>query len=305
MSYLTEKLQEHPSTYIVQDRDNQDEMTRLQIQDKMLTTGMGGVLPELSDPNVLRRVLDVGCGTGGWLLETALTYPMIERLVGADISGKVLAYARKEAATQQLDHRVEFQTMDALRVLNFPSSSFDLVNQRLGASWLRTWEWPKILAEYRRVCRSSGIIRITEGNVVIENNSPALTKLNSIALEAVYRSGRLFEAESDGLTGRLVHLMTRHGIHDVQTRVYTLVYQAGTNAHQCFYEDMVRFYHVGLPFLQKWVHVPGDYQEIYQQALEETQAADFVATWTFLTAWGTRSQDEGGLGRIYSPYRLS
>ncbi len=194
MAYLTEPLKEHPSTYIVQDRDNLDEMARLEIQDKMLNIGMGGVLPKLADPTSLRRVLDVGCGTGGWLLEVARTYPMIERLVGADISGKVLAHARETASAQQISHRVEFQTMDALRTLNFPSSSFDLVNQRLGTSWLRTWEWPKIFAEYQRVCRPSGIIRITEGNIVIENNSPALTKLNNVALEAVYHSGRLFTA---------------------------------------------------------------------------------------------------------------
>ena len=95
MSYTTEPLKEHPSTYFVQDRENVDEMTRLEIQDKMLNIGMGGVLPELADPSILRRVLDVGCGTGGWLMEVACTYPMIERLVGADISGKVLAHARQ------------------------------------------------------------------------------------------------------------------------------------------------------------------------------------------------------------------
>jgi trans-aconitate methyltransferase len=56
-------------------------MARQDIQDKMLTTGMGGVLPELAgrvDYSCLQRVLDVGCGTGGWLMETARTYPTIE-----------------------------------------------------------------------------------------------------------------------------------------------------------------------------------------------------------------------------------
>jgi hypothetical protein len=48
---------EHASTYIVQDRSNQDEMTHLEVQDKMVTTGMGGVLPELPDPTGLQQAL--------------------------------------------------------------------------------------------------------------------------------------------------------------------------------------------------------------------------------------------------------
>jgi len=35
-----------------------------------------------------------------------------------------------------LGKRVEFLPMDALRILDFPESSFDLVNQRLGVSWV-------------------------------------------------------------------------------------------------------------------------------------------------------------------------
>ena len=145
-------LRENSSAYIVQDRDNQEEMTRLEIQDKMLTKGQGGPLPELTDPTQLRRVLDVGCGTGDWLMETARTYPMIEKLCGGDISGKMLSYARTKAEAAHLDERVQFYGMDALRVLEFPDSYFDLVNHRLGASWLRTWEWTKLLIEYQRVC---------------------------------------------------------------------------------------------------------------------------------------------------------
>src|SRR5712664_3745956 len=37
---------EHPSTYVVQDRSNEDELLRLQLQDHLLTSAMGGVMPE-------------------------------------------------------------------------------------------------------------------------------------------------------------------------------------------------------------------------------------------------------------------
>lgn len=131
------------STYFVQDRSNRDEMTRLSIQDQALTRGVGGVLPELPDPTVFERILDVGCGTGGWLIETAKMYPSMSTLMGIDISGKMLEYARTQAEVQQVSDRVQFQVMDALSLLEFPDRFFDLVNQRFGSSYLRTWDWPK------------------------------------------------------------------------------------------------------------------------------------------------------------------
>jgi ubiquinone/menaquinone biosynthesis C-methylase UbiE len=293
MSYPTEPLREHPSAYFVQDRENLEEMARLEIQDRMITAGMGGVLPELADHSHLRRVLDVGCGTGGWLMEVARTYPSIEKLFGGDISGKMVEYARTQAESQHLSSRVQFQTMDALRALSFPDGFFDLVNQRLGASWLRTWEWMKILLEYQRVVRSGGIIRITEAGLV-ESNSPALTTLCDLALDACIYSGRFFEQRSDGVICKIAHLMTVYGIEEVQRRDHTLVFQSGTSEHLRFVEDMTRLFRVSLPFFQKWIYVPNDYEEIYQQAKKEMQQPDFVATWQFRTAWGIRSVPKNG-----------
>ena len=95
MSNSTDPRREHPSTYFVQDRSNEDELTRVTIQDEMTTTGMGGVMPEQPDPTIFQRVLDVGCGTGGWLIEAARTYPTLSLLVGVDVSSRVVEYARK------------------------------------------------------------------------------------------------------------------------------------------------------------------------------------------------------------------
>jgi ubiquinone/menaquinone biosynthesis C-methylase UbiE len=292
MSNPREPSREQASTYFVEDRSSLDEMARLEVQDQMITTEMGGVLPELADPTMLRRVLDVGCGTGGWLMKTARAYPMIEKLVGTDISSKMIAHARAQAKALGLDERVDFQTMDALRMLEFPAASFNLVNQRLAASWLRTWEWKKILLEYQRVSRPGGIIRITESNFIFESNSPALTKINALTLEAFYRSGRLFTPSGNGLISELVRLMTQCGIADVKSRVYTLVYRAGTETGQQFYEEALRSFRLFLPFYQKWTRVPEDYKETCQQALEEIRHPDFVGTWTLLTAWGLCSEEE-------------
>lgn len=277
---------EHPSTYFVQDRSNLEELERVRLQDQMITKAMGGVLPEQAEPERFRRVLDVGCGTGGWLMEAARTYPTMVELVGVDISGKMVRYAREQAEAAGVADRVRFEVMDALRMLEFPASSFDLVNIRLGTSFLRKWDWPKLLQECQRVCTRGGVIRITESEMVAEGNSPALTQLSNIGLDAAYQAGNLFTPESHGVIKHLTDLLSRHGLRDVQTHMYELRYRAGTREGQYYYEDVRRVFRVALPFYRKWTRVPDDYEEIYQQALEEVQRPEFEAIWHLLTVWG-------------------
>jgi ubiquinone/menaquinone biosynthesis C-methylase UbiE len=280
---------DNPSTYWVQDRSNKEEMARLRTQDQMLTADMGGVLPEQADPSRFQSVLDVGCGIGNWLIEAAKTYPNMSKLVGIDVSERMIRSAREEAKVQAVNERVEFHVMDALRKLEFPDASFDLVNHRLGAGYLRTWEWPHLLQEYWRVCRLGGTIRITECNVH-ESNSQAVNRLTDLFTHALSQSGHLLiEGDKNSVINGLADLLSRHaGISDVQTRAYTLEYRTGTPPGQRFYEDSKLLFRTFVPFIRKWSHLPDDYEALYQQALREMQQPDFLATWCLLTAWGTK-----------------
>ncbi|HEY7418392.1 MAG TPA: class I SAM-dependent methyltransferase [Ktedonobacteraceae bacterium] len=278
---------EHPSTYMVQDRDNQEELTRLQLQDQMLTTSMGGVLPEQPDPTTFKRILDIGCGTGGWLIETAKTYPDVIQLCGVDINSKMLNYARAQAEANQVSDRIEFHVMDALHTLEFPIHFFDLVNMRLAQSWIRTWEWSKVLREAQRICKPGGVIRFTEFDFAVKTNSPALNSHYDLAIQAFYRAGHYFTQDSDAIITHLPRLMHQYGVQNIQTRSYTLEYRTGTPEGQFFIENMLLAYRTTEPFMKKWIRLPDDHKKSYQQALGEMQAPDFVATWQLLTAWGT------------------
>ena len=290
MATPTDPRREHPSTYFVQDRENVEELTRMQIQDHLMTASMGGVLPEQPDPTIFGSVLDVGCATGGWLIEAAKAYPTMRELVGIDINSKVVAYARAQAEAERLSDRMQFRTMDALRMLEFPNGSFDLVNQRAGVSYLRKWDWPKLLLEYQRVTRAGGVIRITEGDLIVESSSPALSRLFALLLQAFYQAGHLFTPESDGVTSQLVRLLTQYGLTEVETRTHRLQYHAGTAEWHRFFEDMRLIFRTIVPFLRKWSQVPNDYEAIYQQALAEMQQPDFVAAAGMLTAWGRKPE---------------
>jgi ubiquinone/menaquinone biosynthesis C-methylase UbiE len=277
---------EHPSTYFVQDRSNLQEMNRLLVQDRMLTAGMGGVLAEQPDPVRFERVLDVGCGTGGWLIEVAKSYPTISLLVGVDVSERMLDFARAQAESKGVSARIEFRVMDALRMLEFPTDFFDLVNQRLGWGYLRTWDWPKLLQEFQRVARPGGVIRVTESDMG-GSTSPAFTHLLELELKAFHQAGHLFAPEREGMISQLPRLFQQHGVQNVQTRTYTLEYRFGSPGWQFALEDTRLMYRTILPFLQKWTRVPDNYEDIYQQMLHEVQQPDFVGTLKLLTVWGT------------------
>lgn len=286
MSSPTNPRREHPSTYFVQDRSNEEELNRLRTQDQMVTTSMGGVLPEQPDPTIFQRVLDVGCGTGGWLIEAAKVYPSMRQLVGIDRSGRLLDYGRAQAEAQQVHERVEFHIMDALRMLEFPNDFFDLVNLRFGMSFLRQWDWPKFLQEFQRVTRPGGIARVTEPEMLSESNSPAHMLLLQLNVQAAYQAGLAFAPDGRGVLSGVPRLLRQHGLEQVQTRVYTLEYRSGTPEGQLFVEDSMRVFRTALPFLRKWTHVPDDYEAIYQQMLAEIHQPDFVATWKMVSAWG-------------------
>ena len=273
------------NTYFVQ-KNLQEELTRLDSQDQMLTGSIGGPMPEQPETFAPRKVLDVGCGTGSWLFDVANAYSSTTELVGIDINHEMVKYACHQAENRQLTERVQFRTMDALSVLHFPNGYFDLVNQRLGVSFVRSWDWLPLLTEFSRVTKHKGIIRLTENEFLIESNSSSLRQLNELTLKAFSRAGHTFAETSEGVTGELARLLQQAGLKDVQMRRYVMSYRAGTPAVQAFHENAKQFYHALIPFLQKWGQLPSDYNDIYQQALSDILKPDFAADWGNVTAWG-------------------
>jgi ubiquinone/menaquinone biosynthesis C-methylase UbiE len=288
MSNRENSEREHPSTYFVQDRHNVEELKRLQIQDEMLTKSLGGVLPEQPDPSILQRILDVGCGTGGWLIAVARAYPCIKLLVGVDVSRTFVTYARTQAHAAQVSDRVEFHVMDALRMIEFPSDYFDLVNLRLSSSFMRTWDWPKLLTEMKRVVRHAGVVRISDMEVNAQSTSPALTRLYERFRQALYRAGHLFEDDPCGLTTHLGRLLVQEGYQQVQVKSFELVYRAGTPEGEACYEDAKSIFQTLRPFIHKWGCAGSAYDILYRQMLSEMSQSDFQGTWRMWTARGIR-----------------
>jgi hypothetical protein len=132
---------------------------------------------------------------------------------------------------------------------------------------------------------------VTEGDVIPENNSPALTRIGDLGVAAFTRSGHLFRSEVGGVRKELPELLNKHKLEHVQLRACALEYCSGTEQWQDLFDDVRRGMRTALPFLRKWIHISDDYEALYQQALAEMQQADFVATWYADTVWGSVSID--------------
>ena len=176
--------------------------------------------------------------------------------------------------------------MDALKGFEFPDNSFDLVNLRFGISFVRTWDWPKLLLEMQRVVRPGGVIRLTECDTCFQSSSQATTQLNDLGTRALYQAGHLFTQDYSGLTSHLAELLTKSWCERVQTKSYTLKFQAGTSEGEDFKRDANHIFQITRPFIQKWGSVPNNYDALQRQACADMEQPDFIATWPHLTAWG-------------------
>jgi ubiquinone/menaquinone biosynthesis C-methylase UbiE len=277
------------TTYFLSGWHTKAGLARLMRLDRLTTHCMGGILPEQPDPTLFHRVLDIGCGTGGWAIDAAQMYPSMS-LVGIDIDAQLLHFAHAEARACAVSDRVQFRTMDALGPLDFPDESFDLVNLRLAGGFLRTWDWPNVLREIARVTQPGGVIRIVELETAAQSSSAAYVEVARMLTRAFFHAGHFFTPEPDGLTAHLESLLRVPNCQQIQKKTTPSVIRSGTEIGQIWYEDGIRSASALRPFIQKWGGVDIEtYDSLCKQKLTDMQEGDFYCTGIFVTVWGRKS----------------
>jgi SAM-dependent methyltransferase len=285
-------LQEQPdsqneNTYML-DPENSAEMARLMRQENLVTQGMGGLFPEGTDLTNVHRILDLACGPGGWVLETAFAHSDIE-VVGVDISEKMIAYARAQAKVQTLEN-ASFRVMNILKPLDFPNASFDLVNARVISTFMLPDAWPRLLQECLRILRPGGILRFTE----IEwgfSNKFAYEKICGLSTLALQKAGQSFSPTGShvGVVPMLRRFVHDAGFQNIGRKAHEIEFSYGTESHEGFYHDFASLFKLLQPFLIKWaVATQQELDELYQQVLVEMQSEDFCGDCFLLTVWGTK-----------------
>jgi ubiquinone/menaquinone biosynthesis C-methylase UbiE len=286
----TQKMTEPDNTYVI-DPEHAAELARLMQQDRLLTEGMGGLLPEFPAGPPLPaggRVLDLACGPGGWAMELAFAFPKVE-VIGVDISRQVIEYARAQAWSRGLAN-AHFQVMNVMEPLAFPDGSFDLINGRLLCGFMLPAAWPRLLQECFRLLKAGGVIRLadTEGSLT---TSPATERFSALCAEALKKAGQSFSADGRhvGITPVLPRLVRQAGFVDVRLRSSVIEWSIGTEAYYPVFKDAMVFVELVQPFLVKaGVATKEELERLMQQAVAEMQQEDFAAISTMLTVWGRK-----------------
>jgi ubiquinone/menaquinone biosynthesis C-methylase UbiE len=176
--------------------------------------------------------------------------------------------------------------------LEFPDASFDLVNLRFAASFLRTWDWSQVLKEIVRVTRPQGTIRLVELETMTHCSSAAFTQLAQYLGRAFYAAGHFFTSEPTGITAHLEPLLRLQGFQQIQTKLTTARIDRGTEEGRQMVEIAVWLFTKLRPFIHKWAGVGRkEYDDLYQQTLTDVQQDQaFFMQWHFFTIWGCKGE---------------
>src|SRR5689334_8150412 len=271
-------------TYIL-NPESVAEMGRLLLQDRLTTEAIGGYVLEYIDPVTVYSVLDIGCGPGGWVMGMARTFPHM-RVMGVDISTLMVAYARTQVNQEKLNNAY-FEVMDALEPLAFPDDHFDLVNIRLGFSWIHREDWPTLLKECFRVTRPGGTMRLTEADTLGMSTSPAFESYRRLFTHLFHDLNYGFSPDGDtfGMTPILGKLLTDAGYQRVQYQPYLADFSYGTRLYAGSIQNLLTIFKGSESLLERLgLATSEELKRLYAVLQDEVCAESFRAVLYWVSA---------------------
>ncbi len=276
--------------YGITNRDDPVELARLMMKPPLLLRALGGFFPGLASHHLrqVRRVLDIGCGPGGWSLALARSYPKME-VIGIDTSPMMIRHAERLVVQQGMRNVHYYQRASLSEPLPFADGAFDLINAPFLGTQLSTADWLYLLAECHRLLRSGGKLRLTEGEIG-RSNVCAHEHLALLWKSALQRAGYLFghEERHSGLLATLQALLATAGLEEHSSLVQVIDYSYGADLHEAWIQDLLILMKGIQPFLlamrvASQEHLDG----LYAQLQREVRLPFFQAVQPIVTLWAT------------------
>lgn len=119
-----------------------------------------------------REILEVGCGIGVGPVHAARSYGC--RVVGVDISERMIDWSRRRAREEGVEDRIELQVADVL-ALPFEADRFDAALCESVLAFVADKE--QAIRELVRVTRPGGYVGLNEAFLLTETPSPGVMEL--------------------------------------------------------------------------------------------------------------------------------
>lgn len=187
------------------------------------------------------RVLDAGCGSGGYLPLIAEAVGPTGAIAALDLAPDNVATVERRAAGWGLATPIEARAGSVL-ALPYADDAFDAVWFAATAQYLTDDELATALAEFRRVVRPGGIVAVKDYDGTVPRFSPAPANCFAHFYEAAARGGA---TQYRGVlrTPALGAWLRRAGLADVRART-TLVERGAPLAsfERLFWGDLLAYF---------------------------------------------------------------
>ncbi|OBZ82699.1 Demethylmenaquinone methyltransferase [Choanephora cucurbitarum] len=126
-------------------------------------------------------VLDIGCGSGSWVMEMAVDHPQY-KVIGSDVSDMFPTTIRPE--------NVQFELYNVIQGLPYPDNTFDLVHMRLLITALGQADWTFVIAEIFRVLKPGGLVELVESDFTDKSDNSIVESFNQEFIKALEEGGQ-------------------------------------------------------------------------------------------------------------------
>jgi ubiquinone/menaquinone biosynthesis C-methylase UbiE len=155
------------------------EIDHLDLQHYMLRYLLkGNYIAPIAKP---AHILDVGCGTGRWIVEMAQEFPLAE-FNGIDLTLPV-------EGAPLFPRNSHFLVGNVLHELPFEDNFFDFVHQRLLIFAIPRLRWQQLVNEMVRVTRRGGWVEIIEVNPVFQHIGPITEYILQLVIQTAFQLG--------------------------------------------------------------------------------------------------------------------
>lgn len=244
------------------------ELYRLATQDELLNSRFLFV-PTIQKP--MARILDVACGTGGWLRKMARRFPHAE-LVGLDKSDLLLGHARDLAEGTGLSQIVYKQGdfFDLPRM-----KKFDVIHMRC-AAWFLGSRMREIFVNCKQLLVPQGQFCVSDFEQPFLSNSEAMNELSRNFIGALDTDYISMDA--------IAPLLLEIGFAQIEESVAELDLSANAPDRAGFIHDMETVLSVFRTKIISGSQLSEDaYDDLAQQCVHDLHSTEYIGTAKFRT----------------------